>query len=297
MARGLFHKAIAQSGGSRDSVLTARPMREDGVDPNYPVSAETIGINFARSMGIEGTDPAALARLRALSAEQVLRGAPAAAGSQRAADRDDADPRRQADHRDGRNRLQGQAPAARAVARRKQQRGYRRQPDKVHHQGASSSPGSASGAPRRRRPTIPTERPSSPRWCRGPTTTSARPSRRASPPMRSRPTGRPPICTGSRTSRARCGNRCEPGRRTAAKSGSSSARSAARPGLDALARRSGGLPDGAELLGQLRQDRRPERCRSAAVAAARRQEGRRSSISGPMALRARAQILARRGSM
>ena len=36
MARGLFHKAIAQSGGSRDSVLTARPMREDGVDPNYP---------------------------------------------------------------------------------------------------------------------------------------------------------------------------------------------------------------------------------------------------------------------
>jgi len=42
-ARGLFHKAIVESGGSRDSVLTARPMREDGVDPNYPVSAETIG--------------------------------------------------------------------------------------------------------------------------------------------------------------------------------------------------------------------------------------------------------------
>jgi para-nitrobenzyl esterase len=80
-ARGLFHKAIVQSGGSRDSVLTARPMREDGVDPNYPVSAETIGLTFARSMGIEGTDPAALARLRALSAEQVLRGAPAAAGA------------------------------------------------------------------------------------------------------------------------------------------------------------------------------------------------------------------------
>jgi para-nitrobenzyl esterase len=77
MARGLFHKAIAESGGSRDSVLTARPMREDGVDPNYPVSAETIGIGFARSMGIEGTDQAALARLRALSAEEVLRGAPA----------------------------------------------------------------------------------------------------------------------------------------------------------------------------------------------------------------------------
>ena len=81
MARGLFHKAIVESGGSRDSVLTARPMREDGVDPNYPVSAETIGINFARSMGIEGTDQAALAKLRALSAEEVLRGAPAQPGA------------------------------------------------------------------------------------------------------------------------------------------------------------------------------------------------------------------------
>jgi para-nitrobenzyl esterase len=81
MARGLFHKAIAESGGSRDSVLTARPMREDGVDPNYPVSAETIGITFAKSMGIEGTDQAALASLRALSAEQVLRGAAAPAGA------------------------------------------------------------------------------------------------------------------------------------------------------------------------------------------------------------------------
>ncbi len=80
MARGLFHKAIAQSGGSRDSVLTARPMREDGVDPNYPVSAETIGLEFARSMGIEGTDQAALAKLRALSSEEVLRGAPAQPG-------------------------------------------------------------------------------------------------------------------------------------------------------------------------------------------------------------------------
>jgi para-nitrobenzyl esterase len=81
MASGLFHKAIAQSGGSRDSVLTARPMREDGVDPNYPVSAETIGRTFAESMGIDATDPAALGRLRALTAEQVLRGAQPAAGA------------------------------------------------------------------------------------------------------------------------------------------------------------------------------------------------------------------------
>jgi len=75
MARGLFHKAIVESGGSRDSVLTARPMSKDGIDPNYPVSAETIGINFAKSMGIEGVDQAALARLRALSADEVLHGA------------------------------------------------------------------------------------------------------------------------------------------------------------------------------------------------------------------------------
>jgi para-nitrobenzyl esterase len=81
LARGLFHRAIAQSGGSRDSVLTARPMRKDGVDPNYPVSAETIGIQFARSIGIEGTDQAAMARLRGLSAEQVLRRAPSQAGA------------------------------------------------------------------------------------------------------------------------------------------------------------------------------------------------------------------------
>ena len=80
-ARGLFHKAIAQSGGSRDSVLTARPMSKDGVDPNYPVSAETIGLQFAKWMGIEGTDQDALAKLRSLGAEQVLRGAPAQPGT------------------------------------------------------------------------------------------------------------------------------------------------------------------------------------------------------------------------
>jgi para-nitrobenzyl esterase len=80
MARGLFQKAIVESGGSRDSVLTARPMSKNGVDPNYPVSAETIGINFAHSMGIEGTDHVALAKLRALSAEQVVSGAPVQQG-------------------------------------------------------------------------------------------------------------------------------------------------------------------------------------------------------------------------
>src|SRR5512143_988863 len=72
LSRGLFQKAISQSGGGRDGVLTGRPMREDSVDPNYPVSAETIGVNFARRYGIEGTDAAALARLRALSAAEII---------------------------------------------------------------------------------------------------------------------------------------------------------------------------------------------------------------------------------
>ena len=80
IARGLFQKAIVESGGSRDSVLTARPLSKDGVDPNYALSAETIGLQFAHSIGIEGTDQAALAKLRALSAEEVLRGAPAQPG-------------------------------------------------------------------------------------------------------------------------------------------------------------------------------------------------------------------------
>ncbi len=80
-ARGLFQKAIVESGGSRDSVLTARPMSSDGVDPNYPVSAQTLGINFARSMGIEGTDQKALASLRSLSTEQILQGAPPKPGA------------------------------------------------------------------------------------------------------------------------------------------------------------------------------------------------------------------------
>jgi para-nitrobenzyl esterase len=80
-ARGLFQKAIVESGGSRDSVLTARPMRADSIDPNYPVSAETIGIGFAKSMGVEGTDQAALAKLRSLSADEILRGVPPQPGA------------------------------------------------------------------------------------------------------------------------------------------------------------------------------------------------------------------------
>lgn len=73
-AQGLFHKAISQSGGGRDGVLTGRPIHEENADPFYKISAETIGINFARKHGIDGTDADALAKLRALSVEEIVDG-------------------------------------------------------------------------------------------------------------------------------------------------------------------------------------------------------------------------------
>lgn len=73
-AKGTFQKAIIESGGGRDGVLTARPINKNNADPFYPVSAETIGINFARKHGIYGTDSEALAKLRALSVEDIIDG-------------------------------------------------------------------------------------------------------------------------------------------------------------------------------------------------------------------------------
>jgi para-nitrobenzyl esterase len=74
LSRGLFQKAISESGGGRDGVLTGRPMSKDGIDPNYPVAAETIGVNFAHKHGIDGTDAGALAKLRALSVGEIVDG-------------------------------------------------------------------------------------------------------------------------------------------------------------------------------------------------------------------------------
>jgi para-nitrobenzyl esterase len=73
-AQGLFQKAISHSGGGRDGVLTGRPISKENADPYYPVSAETIGKNFAHKHGIEGTDAAALAKLRALKVEEIVDG-------------------------------------------------------------------------------------------------------------------------------------------------------------------------------------------------------------------------------
>lgn len=74
LSHGLFRKAISESGGGRDGVLTGRPMSKDGVDPNYPVAAETIGVNFAHKHGIVATDAGALARLRALTVAEIVDG-------------------------------------------------------------------------------------------------------------------------------------------------------------------------------------------------------------------------------
>lgn len=69
-ARGLFRGAIIMSGGGR----TASQQRDMTRDlPGLP-SAETIGLNFAKSVGVEGSDAAALAALRALPAERIVSG-------------------------------------------------------------------------------------------------------------------------------------------------------------------------------------------------------------------------------
>lgn len=73
-AKGLFQKAICESGGGRDGVLTGRPINKENADSYYPISAETIGVNFAKKHGIEGTDETALAKLRSLSVAQIVDG-------------------------------------------------------------------------------------------------------------------------------------------------------------------------------------------------------------------------------
>ena len=73
-AQTLFQKAIIQSGGGRDGVLTGRPIHDENTDIYYPISAETIGKNFALKHGIEGTDANALAKLRSLSVADIVDG-------------------------------------------------------------------------------------------------------------------------------------------------------------------------------------------------------------------------------
>jgi para-nitrobenzyl esterase len=67
LAQGLMHKAIIESGGGRAG-LTSRPVT------GGPESAEARGLAFGKKFGIEGSDAAALAKLRAIPAAQIAKG-------------------------------------------------------------------------------------------------------------------------------------------------------------------------------------------------------------------------------
>ena len=71
-AKGLFQKAIVESGGGRGLVTGRRHLRTQG--PGEAPSAEAVGLAFAKSVGIEGEDTAALAALRQLPAERIVSG-------------------------------------------------------------------------------------------------------------------------------------------------------------------------------------------------------------------------------
>jgi para-nitrobenzyl esterase len=69
-AKDLFQQAIVMSGGGR-AAMSNRPL--DGKTAGKG-TAEDVGVAFARSVGIEGTDAPALARLRTLPANSLLNG-------------------------------------------------------------------------------------------------------------------------------------------------------------------------------------------------------------------------------
>ena len=71
-AKGLFHRAIIESGGGRDGLFPTRFLTTAG--PGGHPSAESVGLEFAKANGITGDDAAALAALRALPAEKVIAG-------------------------------------------------------------------------------------------------------------------------------------------------------------------------------------------------------------------------------
>jgi para-nitrobenzyl esterase len=71
MSRGLFQKAVIESGGGRRGLFPPRHVREDA--PGAP-SGESVGVEFAKSVGITGDDAAALAALRKLPADAVVAG-------------------------------------------------------------------------------------------------------------------------------------------------------------------------------------------------------------------------------
>ncbi|MDO7086382.1 carboxylesterase family protein [Pseudocolwellia sp. AS88] len=80
LAKGLFHKAIAQSGGGRSSKVSPdlylnknvlNKLTQVNQQTQY---AEDYGIAFAKSVGVEGSDEKALKQLRSLPADKVVNG-------------------------------------------------------------------------------------------------------------------------------------------------------------------------------------------------------------------------------
>jgi para-nitrobenzyl esterase len=67
LSRGLFQRAILQSPGIPTARARVAPMRD-------LAAAESIAIEYARSVGIEGENAAALAKLRGLPAETLIKG-------------------------------------------------------------------------------------------------------------------------------------------------------------------------------------------------------------------------------
>ncbi|MGN6422100.1 MAG: carboxylesterase/lipase family protein [Asticcacaulis sp.] len=70
-SKGLFNRAIIESGGGRGNLMGPRLLHDDR--PGRP-SGENIGVAFAKAHGIDGTGPAALKALRALPADAIVSG-------------------------------------------------------------------------------------------------------------------------------------------------------------------------------------------------------------------------------
>jgi para-nitrobenzyl esterase len=73
LAKGLFHKAIVESGGGRArGIISMRPIRD--TTPAAKSSAEALGVAFAEKAGVKGEGPALLKALRDLPAAAIVNG-------------------------------------------------------------------------------------------------------------------------------------------------------------------------------------------------------------------------------
>ena len=72
LARGLFQRAIIESGGGRDGLGGMPNISTPSRNGKPP--AESSGVNFAKSKGITATDASAIAALRKLPADQIVDG-------------------------------------------------------------------------------------------------------------------------------------------------------------------------------------------------------------------------------